>query len=59
MASIRDLESRKPVHLNLNVSHEAEWRAEAVRAAALEARAEELQGRVSAYQWQERLEAAW
>ena len=59
MASIRELETRKPVHLSLSVSHEAEWRAEAVRAAALEARAGELQGRVSAYQRQARLEAAW
>lgn len=58
-ARIVELEARPPMRLSLTVSHEAEWRAEAVRAAALEARATELQATLSAHQRQARLEAAW
>lgn len=58
-ARVAELEGRKAVELRLTVvSHEAEWRAEAARVVALEARAGELQGQVAAYQQQERVEAA-
>lgn len=59
LGRVAELEARKPLHLTLTVSHEAEWRGEAVRAAALEARSADLAAQVAAFQRRERLEAAW
>lgn len=58
-ARIAELEGRKPVHLQLTVGYEAEWRAAMVKAAALEARLGEAQAQLQAHQRQQRLEAAW
>ena len=59
-ARVSELEARRVVSLSMTVqSHETEWRAEAVRAAALEARCTELQVQLTARQRTERLQAAW
>lgn len=55
---IDELQARPPIHLSLLVSYEAEWRAEVVRAAALEARAAEAQVQLAALHRQQRREAA-
>ncbi len=59
LARIAELEARQPVHLRLTVGFEAEWRAEAVKAAALEARLGELQEQLVAHQRQQRRDVAW
>jgi hypothetical protein len=70
-ARVAELEGQKAVELRLTVvSHESEWRAEAARAAALQARVKELttgwasqqqreQQQQRLQQQRERLEIAW
>lgn len=58
-ARIAELEARQPVHLRLTVGYEAEWRAETVKTAALEARLGELQAQLLAHQREQRRDAAW